>query len=113
MPTESAANTVPFKNATPLIDEPEVLREQAREDGYLFFKGLLDPTPIRALRLQILEILSRHGFLEPGVPVENAQGRDGFFIAESSEDPVYKAYYRDIQKLRDFHGLPHHLSQCH
>ena len=42
------------------------------------------------------------------VPVEKAQARDGFFIAESSTDPAYRAYYRDIQKLRDFHALAHH-----
>jgi len=99
---------VAMKDASALLDNPGALREQGRRDGYLFFRGLLDPKPIRAVRQQILEICARHGFLEPGVPSEKSQARDGFFIAESSSDPVYRAYYKDIQKLRDFHALAHH-----
>lgn len=102
------ADTVPYKDSTPLLSDPEALRERGRADGYLFFRGLLDPEPIWALRKQILEICAKHGFLEPGVPPEKAQARDEFFILESSEDPAYRAYYRDIQKLRDFHALAHH-----
>ncbi len=99
---------LPMKDATSLLDDPEALREQGRVDGFLFFKGLLDPKPIWAVRQQILEICAKHGFLEPGTPAEKAQARDGFFIAESSVDPAYRAYYRDVQKLRDFHALAHH-----
>ena len=107
MPAESVANLVSFKDATPLLDDPQALRAQADVDGYLFFKGLLDPTPIWSLRHQILEICAKHGFLEPGVPIEKAQARAGFCVVESSEDPVYQNYYCDIQKLRDFHALAH------
>jgi hypothetical protein len=54
---------LPMKDATPLLDDPEALREQGRKDGFLFFKGLLDPKPIWALRQQILEICAWHGIL--------------------------------------------------
>ncbi len=99
---------VALKDASSLLGDPVALREQAQEDGLLFFKGLLDPKPIWELRQQVLEICGKHGFLEPGVPVEKAQARKGFFVAESSVDPAYRAYYRDIQKLRSCHALAHH-----
>lgn len=101
-------NSVELRDATSLLDDPEALREQGRRDGLLFFRGLLDPDPIWELRQNILDVCKKHGFLASEAPASEARVRDGFYILESSEDPAYRAYYRDIQKLRSFHALAHH-----
>ena len=36
------ARIEPFNVSNELLDQPEKLQEQARQDGYLFFRGLID-----------------------------------------------------------------------
>ena len=48
--------TIPFEDATPLLDNPALLHEKAFELGYLYFKGLI-PTelvdPVRAYACEV------------------------------------------------------------
>ena len=56
----------PFNVSNELLDEPDKLQEQARQDGYLFFRGLIDADAIYNLRQDFLEICHRHGWAEGG-----------------------------------------------
>jgi hypothetical protein len=103
-----------FIDATPLLADPPRLRALAEQEGYLFFKSFLPQEPLLELRRQILEIVQRHHWLQPGTPL--LEGRANLkAIAQSEEtDPslafigVTKAAYREIQSLELFHALPHH-----
>ena len=60
------ARIEPFNVSNELLDEPDKLQEQARQDGYLFFRGLIDADAIYNLRQDFLEICHRHGWAEGG-----------------------------------------------
>ena len=45
----------PFADATPLLADPAALRARASEQGYLFFRSLLDGESVLDLRRQILD----------------------------------------------------------
>ena len=56
----------PFTVSNRLIDDAEKLRGQARQDGYLYFRGLIDAESILNLRRDFLELCHRHGWVEGG-----------------------------------------------
>ena len=49
------ASIKPFTVSNERLDQPEKLREQAQQDGYLFFRGLIDADSIYNLRRDFLE----------------------------------------------------------
>ena len=93
-----------LEDVTHLLDEPEALRVKAEEEGLLFFKGLLDPDKVNALRSQILEICDAQGWIKEGSTPDDAIANPGSLVVES-RDPSWQAFYNDIQKVRDFHAL--------
>jgi ectoine hydroxylase-related dioxygenase (phytanoyl-CoA dioxygenase family) len=95
----------PFVDATPLLSDPAALRAQAEESGYLFFPGLLDQDPVRRVRQQMLELCRAHGWLEPESDPDAGIARRGEPVIESTQDPRFRAFYDDAQRLRDFHAL--------
>lgn len=60
-PPSSPSRLEAFEDSSDLLDDPERLLERAGRDGYLFFRGLLDPEPILDLRRQLLTVLDRYG----------------------------------------------------
>jgi len=92
-----------------LLDDPSALRQQADEDGFLFFRGLVPADPILSLRRQFLQVCDKHGWIAPGTALI-----DG--IADPSADEiepvqasgVSMAGYQDVQRLEAFHQLSHH-----
>ncbi|MCC5877822.1 MAG: phytanoyl-CoA dioxygenase family protein [Candidatus Sumerlaeia bacterium] len=101
-----------FTDATPLLENPGALRHAAEEEGVLFFRGLLPRELVLELRSQFLDVLARHGWVEPG-------NLDGVANHEAiaAEDPaamvasgvgIHNKAYADIQKLELFHNLAHH-----
>ncbi|MFF3350528.1 phytanoyl-CoA dioxygenase family protein [Streptomyces sp. NPDC002779] len=109
------ADLEPFEESTELLGDPEELRARAERDGYLFFRGLLDPEPILQLRSKVLEILTEHG-----LRASDADPLDGKLdlarLNELSADQmrvdigVTADVYTDLQKLPELHRLPHHPS---
>lgn len=75
------------------------------EDGYLFFRGLLDPEPLHALWLEIMGTLQEFGWLEPDVPAPEARVLPPVRVPMS---PEYYPAYVAVQKLEEFHRLGHH-----
>ena len=55
----------PFKESNKLLNDSSKLRKQLRDDGYLFFRGIIPKNEILQLRLQILEICQEAGWLRP------------------------------------------------
>jgi ectoine hydroxylase-related dioxygenase (phytanoyl-CoA dioxygenase family) len=100
-------------DSTELLDSGDALRTRAAEDGYLFFKKLIPDIDIRAVRADILQVVERHGWLQPEQhELGGSLNREAFAgIPESdmrTDIGVTHTMYDDVQKLESMHRLPHH-----
>lgn len=103
----------PFEDSTELLASPTALRARAQRDGYLFFRGLLDPEPLLTLRRDVLGVLDRHGLrADPADPLSGRLDLDRlvqFEAADMREDiGVTWQIYLELQQVPSFHRLPHH-----
>jgi hypothetical protein len=96
--------TAAYIDSTPLLNDPLALRARAAQDGYLYFRKLLDPQQVRSVRRQVLEVARKHGWVDESAPLEDGIAKPGACFVESIH-PEWKPYYCDIQRLRDFHAL--------
>ena len=104
----------PFKDSTELVNDPIALRERAKRDGDLFFRGLLDSSPVLERRA-VLQVLERHHLRAPA-----AKDLDGTLNvpqldqipdeALRSDIGVSREIYIELQQLPELHRLPHHPS---
>lgn len=91
-------------DSTALRDDADALRRRLADDGYLFFRGLVDPARIAGVRAEVCAVLDAAGWLAPGATVEHPvptpsavrEGAPGYFDA-----------YAGIQALQPFHELAH------
>ncbi len=97
----------PYVDSTSLLLDAAALRQRAREDGCLFFRGLLPQDDVLDVRGQVLEVCRRHGWLVEGSdPMQGVVRAEGAVI--ESGDPRWQAFYCDVLKLRAFHALALH-----
>ncbi|RKU09963.1 hypothetical protein C6503_20365 [Candidatus Poribacteria bacterium] len=99
---------LPFVDCTDLVESRDRLLEHSRQNGYLFFPGLLPVEPVLALRRQVLQVAEQHELLAPDTDPDAGIRRKGVFICEQDRSETYIRFYIDVQKLRLFHELPHH-----
>jgi hypothetical protein len=113
-PSLNAIRKTLFVDSTPLLADPEALRARAAEDGYLFFKQRLPGAELLALRAELLAIVDKYGWRQPG---QDALGGliDYDAINRVTEEEMHRAdvgvtadAYHDVQRLESFHRLPHH-----
>jgi hypothetical protein len=57
---------VPFLDSTPLLGDPPALQARADEDGFLYFKRFLPREEVLALRADMLGVIDRHHWRQPG-----------------------------------------------
>lgn len=95
-----------FVESQDLIDEPEALGNRLKDDGYLFFRSMIDHATQTELLREILGICQKHGWLYEGSDLMTRKGKadayDGYF--------EFTNVYKEIQKLESFHNLSHHPS---
>ena len=91
-------------DATNTAADPQVLRDQADRDGYLFFRGLVDRDDVLDLRRRIGAILRDAGWLDPGTDAMAAIATQPAVI--EGDDAFFPVYHR-IQKIHLFHELAH------
>jgi len=112
--TPTAVRKTLFVDSTPLLSDPAALRSRAAEDGYLFFKHRLPADELIALRAEMLAIVDKYGWRQPG---QDALGGliDYAAINRLTEEEMHRTdvgvtadAYHDVQKLERFHRLPHH-----
>ena len=88
-----------YVDTTSLLNDPEALRRRARQDGCLFFEGLLPQSDVLDVRQQVLGVCARHGWL-----AQDNDLMEGIVHAErkviESSDPRWKSFYCDVLKLR-------------
>ena len=59
----STSKFVPFKEANPYTDSAHTLASKFADDGYLFFRDLLDKKRVERVRDDIISVLKEHGFI--------------------------------------------------
>lgn len=102
----------PFTESNEFLGHPEKLREQARQDGYLFFRKLIDTDSILKLRHDFLEICHRHGWAKGGESLMDGIRIGGPFM---EGDEGYWPVLDEFQSLQSFHAFAHHpaiLDMC-
>lgn len=106
------AKIEPFFVSNELLDHPEKLRERAQQDGYLYFRGLIDEESIYNLRRDFLEICHRHGWAQGGEALMEGIRTGGPFM---EGDDGYWPVLDEFQSLESFHAFAHHpaiLDMC-
>ena len=93
-----------LENATDLLANPGELRQRAKEDGCLFFRGLFESARVLEVRRQVLEVCRDHGWLAEGSDLMDGIANPGIRVGESGI-PSWQAFYDDVQRIRDFHAL--------
>lgn len=87
-----------------LLDRPEELRARLAEDGYLYFRQVLDREQIRLLRREMLLATQRLGWTEPSdVPISARCTIEPL----REEDEEFIEGYQEIQRIQRFHELAH------
>ena len=104
-----------YIDSKPLLDAGDFdgLRERVSEEGYLFFRGLVPKEPIFELRKKILDVVNAYGWLREG-----PNGEDNYIDKEAIDQVPYDSMkyglgvsdeaYEDINRIEEFHRLPHH-----
>lgn len=93
-----------YRDSMPIVHDREALRARLSEDGYLFFRRLVDPESVVDLRADVLLALDRSGWLEDGTDPLDA--RPGPLIRNEGSEPFWEGY-ANIQKLQRFHRAAH------
>lgn len=96
----------PFVESQSLINEPKALRNRLNEEGYLFFRGMIDKKVQTDLLGEILGICQKHGWLKEGSDLMERKGKSDAYSGYFEFTDVYK----EIQRLENFHRLSHHPS---
>jgi ectoine hydroxylase-related dioxygenase (phytanoyl-CoA dioxygenase family) len=107
---DTVIKSAALQNIAPFIEadasaEAGVLQKQMREDGYLFFRGLIPAEDVLRVRRTILEFCAEAGWLDP-----NRELMDG--IAAPDQKPLregmaeYTTVYRQVLRAPDFHAFP-------
>ncbi len=94
-----------FRVSNDAIDDAPELRRRIADEGYLFFRGLMDVDKMLSLRRDMLSVLREGGWL-----VDGTQLMDG--IADVSRcctepDIEYATLYHEVYKLQSFHRAGH------
>ena len=87
-----------------LLADRDALRARLEEEGYLYFRGLIDRDRILALRRDILEVLAGRDWITGGERIDDAEAI-GMPVREGDEE--YFRTYDDVQRLESFHSLAH------
>ena len=85
--------------------DAEQLQQRLEDDGYLFFRKLLDPDRLLDLRQRMLTVMQAGGWLVPGTdPIDGIADP----AARSTEgDPEYTDVYHQVYRLEEFHSIAH------
>jgi ectoine hydroxylase-related dioxygenase (phytanoyl-CoA dioxygenase family) len=87
-----------------LLEDRDALRARLEDEGYLYFRGLIEPDRILALRHDICTVLAARGWIVGGVKLTEAEAR-GMPVREGDEE--YFTAYDEVQSLESFHTLAH------
>ena len=94
-----------FRVSNDALPDAGELRRRMDADGYLFFRGLLDPDRLRELRREMLEVIAAGGWLAPGADPMAGIADPGARCTEG--DLSYVDVYHQVYRLESFHRAAH------
>lgn len=94
-----------FRNSNDVLRQPEQLRERAREDGYLFFRGLIDTGQLWNVRQEIVRLCAEAGWLAPGADPMEGIAAPG--VQHIEGQPEFMKVYNEVMKSETFHRFAH------
>src|SRR4051794_12800968 len=97
--------TIPYRESNDALDHPEELRSRMERDGCLFFRGLVDPEALLAVRREILTICRDAGWVAEGAELMDGVAAPGVRHVEG--EPAFALLYDRVMKLEPFHALAH------
>src|SRR5688572_16497287 len=96
-----------FRDSMPDLRDPAKVKANFEQDGYLFFRGLLDPAKVLRVRSDVLHALASLGWTAEGTdPMDGVP--DEVVRRESGADPNWIPGYIKIQSQFTFHELAHY-----
>ena len=93
-----------FFDSSALVTNPHALRDRFDRDGYIYIPGLLDTQPLLDLRRQIVDICADCHWLKPGTDPMDAIS---WTVPKVEGEEEYFEVYDAVQRLQNFHALPH------
>jgi ectoine hydroxylase-related dioxygenase (phytanoyl-CoA dioxygenase family) len=101
-----------FANVSPFIEtdtaaDSATLRVIMKEQGYLFFRGLLPEEDVLAVRHEVLQLCNEAGWLDASRNVDDGIAAPGQQPLKEGM-PEYMPVYRKVLKLPSFHDFPTH-----
>jgi hypothetical protein len=97
----------PLEDATPLVDNPDLLSERAADLGYLYFEGMMPASLVDPVRALACEVSAGYGWIEtnpdnfPFLRVKPGAYLEG----RGWDDPRFVELQRRINGSEQFHAL--------
>jgi ectoine hydroxylase-related dioxygenase (phytanoyl-CoA dioxygenase family) len=95
----------PFMVSNEIVSDARGLCARVREDGYLFFRGLISKEAILAVRREILRLCREAGWLDEGTELMEGIAAPGVKWVEPQ--PEFMAVYNRVMHGEQFHALAH------
>jgi hypothetical protein len=93
-----------YTDSTAIAGDRHALRARLRDDGFLFFRRLVDANAVLSLREDVLRALDSAGWLDPDA--DSTEGRPGP-VTRVEGAPTYWEGYTRVQQEQRFHRLAH------
>jgi len=101
----SSENLLELRVSNDAVLDAAELQSRLEDDGYLFFRQLLNPRRLLDLRREMLTVMQAGGWLVAGTDPLNGIADPA---ARSTEgDPEYTDVYHKVYSLESFHGIAH------
>ena len=95
-------NISEYEDSTYLLNHPEKLKFKADNEGYLYFKRLLGKKTNMSLLRDLINVCSKHGFLDNNNGHNSKKVKKGIKIEPLCKEDI--DYYKDVLKLRSLHA---------
>jgi hypothetical protein len=96
-----------FTDSTPLLKTPAVLRKRAREEGYLYFRGLIPREDVLRMRSLVLAHCHREGWTDPAFPRLEGRMKPGLTPVIEGQ-PAWQPFYQLLYTRRELHAFNQH-----
>ena len=94
-----------FRVSNDAMDDQAELQRRIADEGYLFFKGLMDTDRLRDLRHEMMSAIQRAGWLIAGT--DPLDGIADINMRFTEGDNEYSEGYAQVYRLENFHRSAH------
>ena len=94
-----------FRVSNDAMDDQAELQRRIADEGYLFFKGLMDADRLRDLRHEMMSAIQRAGWLIAGT--DPLDGIADINMRFTEGDNEYSEGYAQVYRLENFHRSAH------